>query len=202
MRYFEDNNILTINQFGFRKGHSTNHAVIALTELVRKALDTGQFAAGVFIDLKKAFDTVEHDILIHKLEHYGIRGPTLSVIRSYLTDRSQCVEIRNTFSKYIPIKHGVPQGSVLGPLLFIIYINDLHRSLENSTAIHFADDTSLVCCNKSIKKLNRNVNRDLALLVHWLRANKISLNTSKTELILFRSTRKTLTKKLNFRLSG
>eukprot|EP00111_Clytia_hemisphaerica_P012116 TCONS_00035592-protein len=98
-RFFEDNNIFSSKQFGFRKGHSTNHAVVALTELVRKALDSGQIAAGVFIDLKKAFDTVDHDILLSKLEHYGIRGPALNILKSYLSGREQCVEIRNTSSK-------------------------------------------------------------------------------------------------------
>ena len=150
IKFFDKNNTFTNEQFGFRKGHSTNHAVIALTEFVRKALDSGEFAAGVFIDLKKAFDTVEHDILLHKLEYYGVRGPALELFRSYLSNRSHCVEIRDSFSNYIPIQHGVPQGSVLGPLLFIIYINDLHLALENSTTFHFADDTSLVCCDKSI----------------------------------------------------
>lgn len=202
VKFFENNNLLCENQFGFRKGHSTNHAIIALTEIIRKSLDKNNFAAGVFIDLQKAFDTVDHSILLHKLEHYGVRGPALELFKSYLNDRTHCVEIRNTSSKFIPIKHGVPQGSVLGPLFFIIYINDLHLSLENSTTIHFADDTSLVCCDESIKSLNRKVNRDLALLVHWLRANKISLNTSKTEIVLFRTTRKIITKHLNFRLSG
>ena len=152
--------------------------------------------------MQKAFDTVEHNILLQKLQHYGVREKELDLLNSYLTNRMHCVQIENSQSSYTILRHGVPQGSVLGPLLFIIYINDLHKSITNSTTIHFADDTSLLCQEKSLKKLNRKVNRDLALLVHWLRANKISLNTSKTDIILFRSKRKNISKNLNFRLNG
>ena len=100
------------------------------------------------------------------------------------------------------VTHGVPQGSVLGPLLFIIFINDLHKAAHFSKVTHFADDTNLLLVDKSLKKINKHVNHDLALITVWLRANKISLNTSKTEIVLFRSKRKTITKKLNFRISG
>ena len=190
------------NQFGFRKGHSTSHAITALTEIVRSSLDKTEFSAAVFLDFQKAFDTVDHNILLQKLCHYGVRGVALKVFESYLKNRSQCVVINDAQSNYHEVKHGVPQGSVLGPLMFIIYINDLHNSVCYSTSIHFADDTSLVFTEESLKELNRKVNRDLALLVHWLRANKISLNASKTEIILFRTIRTKITKHLNFRLSG
>jgi len=200
--FINKHNIIFDNQFGFRKGHNTNHALIALTELVRKSLDNNQFAAGIFIDFKKAFDTVDHKILLHKLNHYGIRGKAHKLLTSYLSNRSHCTQINNTFSKFIRQDHGVPQGSVLGPLFFIIYINDLNKAVMSSSTIHFADDTSLICSEKSLKKLNKMVNRDLSLLVHWLRANKICLNTSKTEILLFKRKNKFINKTLNFRLSG
>ena len=136
------------------------------------------------------------------MSHYGIRGKAHDLLKSYLSDRSHCVKIQNSTSKYITLKHGVPQGSVVGPLFFILYINDLHKAIKNSKTIHFADDTSLVCQEKSLKKLNKKVNHDLKLLVHWLRANKISLNTAKTQIVLFKNKRKEIHKKLNFRLSG
>ena len=202
INFFNQNKILYEKQFGFRKGHNTKHAITALTELIRESLDNNGFAAGIFIDLKKAFDTVEHSILIHKLRHYGIRGKALDTLRSYLSNRSHCVEIQDVKSDYVIVEHGVPQGSVLGPLLFIIYINDLHNCIENSETIHFADDTSLLCRETSLKKLTKKINRDLSLIVDWLRANKISLNTSKTELVLFKNPTKQITKHLNFRLSG
>ena len=194
VEFFEKQSVIFKNQFGFRKGHSTSHAITALTEIVRSSLDKTEFSAAVFLDFQKAFDTVDHNILLQKLSHYGVRGVALKVFESYLKNRSQCVVINDAQSNYHEVKHGVPQGSVLGPLMFIIYINDLHNSVCYSTSIHFADDTSLVFTEKSLKELNRKVNRDLALLVHWLRANKISLNASKTEIILFRTIRTKITK--------
>ena len=190
-------------QFGFRKGHSTAHAVMYLTELIRDCIDKGKFACGVFLDLQKAFDTVDHSILLTKMSHYGIRGKANSLFKSYLEDRSQYVTIDGRTSEKCSIKHGVPQGSVLGPLLFLIYINDLNFSIKHSRTIHFADDTSLLNCNRSLKKLNKQVNHDLRLLNEWLRSNKISLNADKTEIILFRSSaRKAIRKSLNFRING
>ena len=120
-------------QFGFQAGHSTNHALLSLTEKIREALDSkgGKVACGVFIDLQKAFDTVDHSISLKKLEHYGIRGLANQWFRSYLTGRTQ----------FRDMKYGVPQGSVHGPLLFLIYINDLHNAIKFSTVHHFADDT-------------------------------------------------------------
>ena len=123
-------------------------------------------------------------------------------MKSYLTDRFHNTQILNSKSNFIAQNHGVPQGSVLGPLLFLIYINDLHHAIKNSKTIHFADDTSLVCKESSLKKKNFKINQDLVSLTHWLRANKISLNTSKTEIIIFKNKNKTIHKNLNFRLSG
>ena len=116
--------------------------------------------------------------------------------------RNQSVNINNTYSSLMNISHGVPQGSVLGPLLFIIYINDLHQATKFSKVHHFAGDTNLLYINKSIKKINQHINHDLQLLCHWLRANKLSLNTDKTEIVIFRSKTNKITKKLNFRISG
>ena len=129
-------------QFGFRKNHSTTHALIYLTEKVRKALDDNCFSCGVFVDLQKAFDTVDHEILLYKLNHYGIRGVENNWFKSYLSNRKQFICINGVVSKENAVQHGVPRGSVPGPLLFLIYINDLHKDLEHCKAIHFADDRS------------------------------------------------------------
>ena len=109
-------------QFGFRNAHSTNHALISITEEIRKALDNKEFSCGVFLDFQKAFDTVNHKILIDKLHHYGVRGVTLSWFKSYLTNRIQQAIINDTVSDNTEVTHGVLQGSVLGPLLFLLYI--------------------------------------------------------------------------------
>ena len=200
--FLKNSNILYTLQFGFRSKYSTNHALIQITEKLRKAIDDKNYACGVFIDLQKAFDTVNHDILIAKLYHYGIRGIASNWFKSYLKDRKQYVCINGCNSNYQTITHGVPQGSVLGPLLFILYINDLHNAIAHSTTYHFADDTNLTYVHKSIKTLNKHINHDLKLLIHWLRANKISLNTGKTEIIIFKSKHSIISKKLNFRISG
>ena len=200
--FLTKNNLLFKNQYGFRNQHNTNHALIQITEKIRHAIDNNQLACGVFVDLQKAFDTVEHSILLDKLYHYGLRGVSNDWFKSFLTNRQQHVTVLGKKSHKRTIIHGVPQGSVLGPLLFLIYINDLHKSIKSSEVYHFADDTSLIQTNTSLKKLNKNINHDLKLLCEWLRANKISLNSGKTELILFRPKQKTINKNLNFRISG
>ena len=172
-------------QFGFRNKHSTDHALIRITESIRAALDDDKTACGIFIDLQKAFDTVNHSILTDKLSHYGIRGTANNWFKSYLNNRYQFVSINGAESHPIPILHGVPQGSVLGPLLFLVYINDLHCAINFSSVYHFADDTNLLNISSSVKRTQKQVNLDLKSLYKWLLANKISLNCSKTELVIF-----------------
>ena len=189
-------------QFGFRKNHSTNHALIDLTEDIRGSLDNNMFAVGVFIDLQKAFDTVDHNILLSKLEHYGIRGISYNWFKSYLTNRKQYVLVNETKSKLLSVNFGVPQGSVLGPLLFLLYINDLNKAIKYSTTRHFADDTSLLIKKKSLKQLQKQLNIDLKSLYKWLNANKISLNVGKTELIIFRNIKKEIDYDLKIKING
>ena len=189
-------------QFGFRNNHSTNHALIEITEQIRNACDKNLYTCGVYLDLQKAFDTVNHEILLKKLEYYGIKGTSYNWFQSCLCGRMQFTQIKDSESSLKTISHGVPQGSVLGPLLFIIFINDMHNSIELSKMHHYADDTNLLPTDNSLKKINKYVNHDLSLLCHWLRANKLSLNTSKTEIIIFRPKNKQINKKLNFRISA
>ena len=144
------------------------------------------FTCGVFIGLEKAFDTVNHGILLYKLNHCGIRGVANQWFASYLSNRHQKVLINGEASQRLPITCGVPQGSILGPLLFLIYINDMHMAVEFSTIHHFADDTNILYSCKSLKGLRKRVNADLAYLHDWLCANRLSLNAGKSEFIVFR----------------
>jgi len=137
--FLESHSIIYSRQFGFRKSHSTTHALLNLVERIRQCLDKGQVAVGVFVDLQKAFDTVDHKILCHKLNHYGIRGLANRWFSTYLSSRYQFVSVANSKSNLRRVWHGVPQGSVLGPLLFLLYINDLHSAVKSSEITHFAD---------------------------------------------------------------
>ena len=174
--FLDINNLIYSLQFGFQQKYSTTHALINLTESIRQTLDEGSFGCGIFVDLQKAFDTVDHKILLHKLGFYGIHGVCNA---SYLLDRKQFVSINGYNSDLMPVICGVPQGSVLGPLLFLIYINDLHKAIRYCKVHHFADDTNLFHTNKSVKNLNKLVNHDMKQLNNWLSANKISFNVEK-----------------------
>ena len=193
--FLEKNKCIYDLQFGFRQNHSTNHALLSMTQEIKDTIEKGNLAIGVFVDFQKAFDTVNHQILLRKLQHYGIRGTSNAWFESYLMKRRQSVAINGTMSETAFTKHGVPQGSVLGPLLFLIYINDLHTCIKHSTVRHFADDTNLLYSVKKKEQnrnrnIVRNLNTDLKSLNHWLLANKISLNSTKTELIYFRKLNK------------
>ena len=189
-------------QFGFRSNHSTETALLFCTKQISDTLDEGEYGCSIFIDLKKAFDTVDHTILLSKLEFYGVRGIALEWFRSFLTNRSQFVSVSGTHSKSKHMPHGVPQGSVLGPLLFLLYVNDLYLALRFSLAVLFADDTMLFIRDASLKTIAKRANIDLKLLVHWLNANKISLNASKTELLIFKPVRKKTDYTLKIRING
>ena len=165
-KFFSDNNLIYSLQFGFRQKYSTIHALISLTESIGKNLDEGNIGCGIFVDLQKAFDTVEHDILLSKLEHYGIRGLANEWFKSYLSNRKQYVSINGYHSNLADVKFGVPQVSLLGPLLFLIYINDLNQALKFCKVHHFADDTNLIHFGKSVNRLNKN-------LTYLLNANEI-----------------------------
>ena len=191
-KFLDKNNIIYSLQFGFWQHYSTLYALLNLTEATMKALDDGNFACGIFVDLRKAFDTVDHSILLSKLCHYGIHGLTNKWFEPYLANHKQFVSINGFVSSNSSIASGVPQGSVLGPLLFLLYINDLHVAIKHCAVHHFADNTNLLIIYKSLKRLNKLLNSDLKNLTNWLNANKISLNVSKTELIIFKPKRKPL----------
>ena len=160
-KFLEKHEIWYSLQFGFCASHSINHALVSLTEAIKNSLDNRKFGCGIFIDLQKALDTVNHHILLMKLEHYGIRGTTLNWFESYLSDRKQCVSVNGSYSCYLSVTCRVPQGSVLGPLLFLIYINDLPLSSSKLAFYLFADDTNIYCEFESLDQLQSVVNREL-----------------------------------------
>ena len=148
-------------------------------------MDVKLFTCGIFLDLKKAFDTINHSILLKKLNHYGIRGIINDWFSSYLLGRSQVTEIDSNLSTINKISCGVPQGSVLGPLLFLIYINDFHNSSEKLSFYLFADDTNLLYADKNLKSLEKTVNNELVRVSDWLNANKLTLNAKKSNFVIF-----------------
>ena len=163
-------NILYVNQFGFRKNNSTIFALMQIIEKIKGSIDIGKFRCGIFIDLRKAFDTVNHDILLRKLDHYGIRGSILNWFKSYLTNRKQYVDINGETSKIKEISCSVPQGSVLGPLLFLLYINDLPNTKVLDFYL-FADDTNIYYESNSLQDLEKKINTELGKLQLWLNVN-------------------------------
>ena len=160
--FFNNSNLLSNHQFGFRQGHSTSHVITLLTDKVTTVFENKQSTLGIFIAFSKAFDTIDHKILLNKLHHYGVRGIPFSWFKSYLTERTQQTEVLGTKSTNInKLTSSVPQGSILGPILFIIYVNDFPKCLRYSSCLAFADDTTILISGKNQKNLYYNANEEL-----------------------------------------
>ena len=184
-KFIEKYNLLSDSQYGFRQNRSTSHALIDLIEEISNCIENKKFVVGIFIDLQKAFDTIDHNILLDKLENYGIRGITKQWLRSYLTGRMQCVQIGRSRSEFSPIKCGVPQGSILGPTLFIMYINDIVKSSKIMKFVLFADDTNIIISGQNREQLLKQITNEMNKLKRWFNVNKLSLNLNKTKFMLF-----------------
>ena len=187
--YLETNNLLSENQFGFRCKRSTRHAVTKFTDHIRENMDESRVTGALFMDLRKAFDTVNHSCLLSKLPYYGISGKEVNWFSSYLFHRSQVVSIDRVTSKSEFVTHGVPQGSILGPLLFVILINDLPLQSLNCKVLMYADDTVIYYSHKSISEIEKCINADANRINQWMNENCLILNPKKgkTEFIIFAS---------------
>lgn len=185
VNYLNKFNILSSHQFGFRKRCSTSDGILDFVEKIYSCLEKGNHALGIFIDLKKAFDTISHKILLGKMQKYGIRGVALSLFDSYLKNRQFRVRVGDSISSVRTVNVGVPQGSVLGPILFLIYINDLPNISNDIHVTLFADDTSLIFTDGDYQKLILNANIQLDKLYSWTLDNRLQLNKDKTCAVLF-----------------
>ena len=180
-KHLTQNNVLYEKQFGFQKFCSTEYAIVQLIDQISDAFKQNQFTLGLFIDFSKAFDTVNHEILLEKLNIYGIKNNNFNWFTSYLSQRKQYITFNQDKTDMLEIKCGVPQGSVLGPLLFLLYVNNLKNASTMLDPIMFADDTNLFYSHANIKTLFKTVNEELSHLSEWFASNKLSLNTEKTK---------------------
>ena len=183
--YLNDNNLFFHKKFCFCKGHSTDPALIKLVDSICDSFNQNKYTLWVFIDLSKAFDTVDHNILIDKLNSYGIKNNSLKWFSSYLSNRKQFVQAGAIKTSSLDIICGVPQGSILGPLLFIIYVNDLCNVSKIFEPIIFADDTNLFFSQKSIQELLHTTDLELNKVFRWFNANMLSLTKDKTKYTFF-----------------
>ena len=190
--FLNKHKIISDSQFGFRANHNTTHAILTCLDKIAHSIDQRLHTIAIFLDFSKAFDTINHDILLYKLSHYGVRGKALEWFKNYLSNRKQFVDLNNHKSSLLSINCGVPQGSILGPLLFIIYINDFCKSSNILSYILFADDSNLFFSHSKPDVLLSTINKELKCIVEWIKANKLSLNIAKTNFMLFSNSLKDL----------
>ena len=188
--FIEKHKIIYIYQYGFRRKHSTTLALIDVIDKIRYFLDKNEYVLEVFLDITKAFDSVNHDILCEKLDHYGFRGHAQEFLRSYLSDRRQFVTIQETESDIQQITYGVPQGSILGPLLFLIYINDIQNCVSCSDLRLFADDTAIFFHGSNPDQIIANTNNEMKNVIEWYQANKLKLSLGKSNFVLYHGFKK------------
>jgi hypothetical protein len=197
LNYLNRCDIITNNQFGFRKNHSTSQPLTHFLNDIAKALIKKKHTIAIFCDLRKAFDCCNHSILIRKLEKYGFTNSALQWYKSYLTDRKQFVNINDTCSSLLDINIGVPQGSILGPLLFLLYVNDLPNCTKLCSLL-FADDTTVWAGDNNVEDLMTLANNEFRNLVTYFRANKLAIHPDKTKFMII--TMNNTIKNANFNL--
>ena len=169
---------------GFRRSHSATHAITDIFSQISNNIDCSIYTCALLLDLKKAFDTVDHKLLLYKLDRYGIRGNVLDLFQSYLTQRFQYGYVNDSISNKLEVKCGVPQGSILGPTLFSLHVNDLPKISEFNVRL-FADDTVLIMSYRDIQNLYKTANAEVKKIESWLSSNKLTLNHDKTNFMLF-----------------
>ena len=201
--FLMETNQLFVSQYGFRANHACDHAISELLGEIVKSQQLGKYTVGIFLDLSKAFNTLEHSVIFSKLDKYGVRGPVLHWFMSYLTNRTLSVKCPtkdkpDTKSPNYNVEYGMPQGSCLGPLIFLIFCNDIHLNMTFLACIQFADDTSLHKSHYNLQYLRFSVEHDMESLQDWFRANKLTLNVQKSVCMLFTPTGKHLTLELEF----
>ena len=184
-KYFQEKKLIYEFQSGFRNGYSTETCLIHLSDFVRNEVSQGRFVGMVLLDLQKAFDTVNHNILLKKLEVMGLDSACVKWFRSYLSNRHQVVTVQTVLSDSLPIKCGVPQGSILGPILFMCYINDMCTCVNESKLLLYADDSVLLYSDTNPKTIEEKLSAELENCIEWMTDNKLSLHVGKTESILF-----------------
>ena len=189
MNYLNKENLMNERQSGFRSKHSTSTCLTEICDMLYDNLDKGRYTGAVFLDLKKAFDIIPHDLLIKKLSYFGIEGIELAWFKSYLLGRTQCVSYKGTLSNFLPVRSGVPQGSILGPLLFCLFINDIcNLPLHPSTKISlYADDTTVFSSGYGVQSVQNTLQKDIQTLCTWFNENGLVVNIDKTKTMLFSS---------------